>query len=306
MALEILPQALYSMDNVQKLLSDGSSSILFKTLNKSLLGKAVYLSASIVVYIKTGRQIIYDCEGVREVLDENHLIFLSKGIYKVSDFVAADGVFTAVLFCVDDKLIEKYLSSSSGFAMRVSPLPQTSAYGTYAISANLQIQAYINSLTNVYSGGDGTAALLELKVLELLHLLAIQDTSFRFVDELSSRGKSSSHGRRSITDFMERHYSYNLRLEDYALLTGRSVSTFVRDFKRVYQTTPNQWITEKKLELGRQLLLQNNCSVTQVAADAGFENVSHFIRIYKRKYGITPRRAKALAEDSEFKAIAIF
>lgn len=303
MALEILPNALFSMKNVHPILSDGNSLIIFKELKESLVNKAIYLSSSIVVYVKKGRQVIHDYDGLSDFVEENHLIFLTKGIYTVSDFVPVDGAFKAVLFSLEDRLIDKYLSSIiDGASVKNQPLTNK-ARGTYVIEANEQIRRYMSSLDDVYCEFDQTQALIELKLLELLHLIAIQDSSYRFIRELMS-GQGVSNSRRSITDFMERYYSHNLKLEDYALLTGRSVSTFMRDFKRVYNTTPNKWIMEKKANVAHELMLINNYSVTDAAIEAGFENISHFIKIYKRKYGITPKKSKTRAENIDYESIA--
>lgn len=243
MTLEVVPAALYSMRNVKPILADDSSSILHKTLEANLENKAIYITTPLIVYIKQGKQIIRDYDAVADVVEENHLIFLSKGVYTVSDYVTGGDIFEAVLLFFDDKLIAKYLSRAAGTGNSHSDRPQKNVHGTYTLHANEQIQRYIESLNYVYQDAEGTDALLELKLLELLHLIAIQDKSFRFLRELSCGG---SHKRRLITDFMEQYYSHKLKIEDYALLTGRSVSTFIRDFKRSYNTTPNRWITEKK------------------------------------------------------------
>ncbi|WP_273819285.1 hypothetical protein [Pseudomonas asplenii] len=69
--------------------------------------KAIYIATPLIVYIKQGKQIIRDYDSVANVVDENHLIFLSKGFYTVSDYVTGSDIFEAVLLFFDDKLIAK-------------------------------------------------------------------------------------------------------------------------------------------------------------------------------------------------------
>ncbi|KPA99644.1 MULTISPECIES: hypothetical protein [Pseudomonas] len=107
MTLEVLPAALYSMRNVKPVLADDGSSILHKTLETNLENKAIYIATPLIVYIKQGKQIIRDYDSVANVVDENHLIFLSKGVYTVSDYVTGSDIFEAVLLFFDDKLIAK-------------------------------------------------------------------------------------------------------------------------------------------------------------------------------------------------------
>lgn len=91
---------------------------------------------------------------------------------------------------------------------------------------------------------------------------------------------------------MKKNYLRNLRVEDYALLTGRSKSTFIREFKQLYNNTPNQWLITQRLDKAHEILTNSESSVTDVAFEVGYENVSHFISAYKRRFNITPNQAK--------------
>lgn len=288
MTLEVVPAALYSLSNVKAVLADGNSSILHKTLAADLDNKAIYVTTPLIVCILQGRQIIRDSDGTVHTIGPHQLIFLAKGVYTVSDYVTADGIFEALLLFLDEALIARYLSR---FAGQDGPAPSPSAPGTYLLQADAQIQRYMESLNHVYRDAQGSAALLELKLFELLHLIALQDQSSRFVSVLARGGGQ----RRPIGEFMEQYYSHKLKIEDYAALSGRSASTFTRDFKRAYRTTPMQWLKEKKIGIAHQLLVSKNYSVTEAAAEVGYENTSHFIRAYKLRFGVTPGHARAQA-----------
>ncbi|VAW75298.1 hypothetical protein MNBD_GAMMA12-2723 [hydrothermal vent metagenome] len=149
-----------------------------------------------------------------------------------------------------------------------------------------QINQFINSLNDVYLNHDNNSNLLEIKILEFLLLLEQQEGSGEL---LSSLVKPIS--KRSLKEFMEVNYLTNLKISDYALLTGRSISTFNRDFKRLYNSTPKKWLIEKKIHESHQLIVRTNLNVTEVSAEVGYENVSHFIAAYKSIYGITPKMA---------------
>lgn len=295
MTLEVIPKALYTLKNLKPILSDDRSSILRKTLDQSLINLGKFIATPLIVYIRRGRQIIRDHDGFDNFVEEDHLIFLPRDVYCVSDFVADKGHFEAFLFFIDERVIEKYLNSSAPSMPAPAQVSAPSArHGerTYVLRANEQIRRYINSLGEVYTGGENTAALLEIKLMELLHLIAIQDRTFRFIKALSS--DKAAIEKRSITDFMEKYFSHNLKIEDYALLTGRSVSTFMRDFKKAYGTTPNQWIIQRKVDMAHRMLVEQNASVTNAAMEAGYDNVSHFIKAYKRQFGVTPKKAKGM------------
>jgi AraC family transcriptional regulator, exoenzyme S synthesis regulatory protein ExsA len=290
MALELIPQSLYTQKNMQPILSNGRSSILHKTLSADSINMGKFISTSLIVYLLRGRQIIRDHDGMSNVIEEGHLIFLPKDIYFVSDFIADQGVFEALLFFIDDKLVDKYLRSRAEPPPCQKGLTPESGRHAYALLAGHQLRKYMAALRDVYGGETNAEALLEPKLLELLHLIASLDQSFGFVDALSN--DKTRLQRRSITEFMETHSAYDLKIEDYAALTGRSVSTFMRDFKKAYDTTPTQWMIDKRVDIAHRMLVEQNASVAEAALEAGYENVSHFIKAYKRKFGMTPKKAR--------------
>ena len=97
---------------------------------------------------------------------------------------------------------------------------------------------------------------------------------------------------------MEANYTFNLTIEEFARISQRSVGTFKREFHEYYQTTPGKWLTQKKLEYAKQLLDLNQKNVSEIAYASGFENLSHFSRIFKEKYGLSPLQHRLKANPT--------
>jgi len=87
---------------------------------------------------------------------------------------------------------------------------------------------------------------------------------------------------------VEDNYTSPISLEELAYLSGRSLFSFKRDFQQIYGSTPARWIREKRLAKARQMLQSSQMSVADVAYSLGFENPTHFSRIFKQQYGIPP------------------
>ena len=87
---------------------------------------------------------------------------------------------------------------------------------------------------------------------------------------------------------MEANFFSNLSLDEFARLCARSLSAFKREFKNIFQTTPGKWLQEKRHEYSRYLLEISAFSIDEICEVSGFENRSHFIRVFKGKYGLTP------------------
>ncbi len=97
-----------------------------------------------------------------------------------------------------------------------------------------------------------------------------------------------------LLTFMQKNYKFNVSLEYLAFLSGRSLSTFKRDFKLLYNQTPSRWLVQRRLEEAHFLLENKRRRPGALYLELGFENFSHFTQCFKKKYGYTP---SSLAES---------
>lgn len=74
-----------------------------------------------------------------------------------------------------------------------------------------------------------------------------------------------------------------------------SESSFCQRFKRVTGVTPKEYLTNIKLSKAKDMITHS--SVSEVAYDLGYDNISHFISLFKSKYGMTPKQYKKKLED---------
>lgn len=91
-----------------------------------------------------------------------------------------------------------------------------------------------------------------------------------------------------LVSFMERNYMFNMPLEKFGYLTGRSLTTFKRDFKKAFNTTPQKWLTQKRLELAHYELAEKGRKPVEICYEIGFENLSHFSYAFKKHFGYAP------------------
>lgn len=91
-----------------------------------------------------------------------------------------------------------------------------------------------------------------------------------------------------IWEIMEANYMYDLTIQDFANIANRSLSAFKRDFKKHYKTSPGKWVTNRRLKRAKAMLQTGNKSISEVAFDCGFKNSSHFSRVFREKFSLTP------------------
>nr|WP_293834509.1 AraC family transcriptional regulator [uncultured Arsenicibacter sp.] len=91
-----------------------------------------------------------------------------------------------------------------------------------------------------------------------------------------------------LIGFMEKNYMFNMPMEKFGYLTGRSLTTFKRDFKKAFNTTPQKWLTQKRLELAHYQIAERKLKPLDACYETGFENLSHFSFAFKKHFGYPP------------------
>lgn len=96
-----------------------------------------------------------------------------------------------------------------------------------------------------------------------------------------------------LKSFMEKNYACDMSIGQFAHYTGRSLSTFKRDFALIFNgESPARWITRRRLDEA-MALLKSGMAVSDVYLKVGFKNISHFSTAFKRQFGIPPAQIQS-------------
>lgn len=96
---------------------------------------------------------------------------------------------------------------------------------------------------------------------------------------------------KSILAYVNKNFASIHSVSEIADIFSISISTIERYFKQYLSITPKQYLEDKKLQQAC-LLLRQNFSVTDVCFEVGYDDYSHFITIFKKKFGTTPLKFK--------------
>lgn len=149
------------------------------------------------------------------------------------------------------------------------------------------IKNYISSLQFYFENEELISdELLRIKLKELILLLAKTDNAKGITQLLASLFSPATY---SLKEVVESHIYTNLTIEDFALLANVSVSTFKREFTKIYQQSPARYIKEQKLKRAAELLKKTNQRISNIAFDCGFTEVAHFSSSFQKHFGISPK-----------------
>jgi AraC-like DNA-binding protein len=94
-----------------------------------------------------------------------------------------------------------------------------------------------------------------------------------------------------LEKFMIDNYRFNVSIERFAFLTGRSLSAFKRDFENTFKSSPGKWLLQQRLEEASFLIMEKKQKASEIYLNLGFENLSHFSYAYKKRFGHSPSKA---------------
>jgi AraC family transcriptional regulator, exoenzyme S synthesis regulatory protein ExsA len=237
-----------------------------------------------IIYVAEGRKIWHTPHGSYD-LQAGSCVFIRRGAAIVEQFL--DTEFCFYLFFVSDKFICEVLKTKS------TALHQS--FKKYdpiiPIESSEAVHSFFKSMLPYFNAPvTPDQSLLELKFKELILTLADNKTN----EALLYYFCSLLHAPQTVTlqSVMEDNFCFNLKMEDYAKLSYRSLSAFKRDFVQVYNTSPGKWLMEKRLQHAKNLITRGNQSVSNVAFESGFENISHFSRAFSKQFGTPPSAFK--------------
>jgi len=254
--------------------------IVANNYDKELLENEVFVTDHIFSYI---------IAGFHEVWSGNHLYTFKAGDYRFfkrnqltkSAKHAGQQGFKSIAVHIDQGTLKEIVTSCRDATQQIYL-----GMDIELLKSNGYLESYINSLTPYLSvTGRYEEEIIRLKTKELVLILLqtnpfLAATLFDFNDP----------GKIDLIAFMNAHYRYNVGLDRMAFLSGRSLSTFKRDFKKTFNATAGRWLTQKRLEEAHYLICQKGKTASEIYLDLGFEDLSHFSFAYKKAFGNAPSR----------------
>lgn len=97
-----------------------------------------------------------------------------------------------------------------------------------------------------------------------------------------------------ILKYIETHYMEKITIADIAAKTGISPSHFMRCFRQAMGTTFTAYLNDYRLTIASRLLLVSDAQILAIASECGYDNLSYFNRVFKARFGMTPREYRKL------------
>ena len=234
-----------------------------------------------ITYVVSGRKswLTHDKSWT---LRKGESIFVKKGAYMNQQFM--DDRFCVLMFFMTDDFLKKFVQTDMIELATQQYSGDSDPLQLIEVTESLSV-LYDSFFSYLRQNTPTPEKIIELKFREML-LNILSNPHNKGVEHLIS--DITAYDKSPIPKVMEENFSFNLSLEEYARLCGRSLSSFKRDFNKHFSISPGKWLIERRLNFAKQQLLTTLHTVQEICYDSGFENPSHFVRVFKDNFELTP------------------
>jgi AraC family transcriptional regulator, exoenzyme S synthesis regulatory protein ExsA len=259
-------------------------SLVESCTHSSHVGGCMYLEEHMLMVVLEGTNRITQGNSAF-MLHKNEMVLLKKATmvtFNKSGNPENNMLYDSMLFFLKEEFLVDFMKIA-----KIESINCAEPVKVEVKPVGERLLKFFESLKPYFSEPDNIdAGLMKIKMLELLFDIASTDKNlFQQILQLKKQVFTD------IPSIVEENYANPVTLTDLAYLSGRSLSSFKRDFQSIYQIPPAQWIRQKRLIKANELL-RTNLPVKDVCYSLGFESVAHFSRLYKEYFGHTPSETK--------------
>ena len=235
----------------------------------------VFTHYNILSFVIEGRKLIHRPDETL-LLEEGHCYFLKTGAFN-QELYLDEGWRSMNLYIPDSYL--RQLGREYRLIHKQKPATDLTLGQLNELQFNMTTRQLSQQMLAGFSEEPAPAEdVLEQRFRALFLSLLTEPGNQALVAYLS---KLETTTRVSLYTVMETNCMYNLSLTEFAQLAHRSLPTFKREFKRIFNTSPGEWLMQKRLTHAETLLKTTEKSISDIVQESGFESNSHFSRVFK-------------------------
>ncbi len=232
-----------------------------------------------MIIVKKGRlKLILD--GKSFYVNEGESAFISGGV--VHGGIPEECEYYCIVFDLASLFKDVALCSKSVAIFLTNADCFTGVYGAERKQSAI-MREILYSMQNRDNGYD-------LNVIGLLWKLLGAFVSEPVISEGEQINKSQRQKLKDVLSYIRKNIDKNITLEELAQVSGMSPRYFCRVFKSMTGRTPIEYVNYYRIETASQMLITTGESVTDIALNCGFNDMSYFSKMFKKLKGISPSK----------------
>jgi AraC-like DNA-binding protein len=243
----------------------------------------ISLKQHLFSFLLEGQKSVQYAEEQVKITPDQFLLLSSGNCLMSEKMAAAGGRYRSILLFFDNKILSDFFirhPGASGKKIKSTPF--------LMFEKDAFLVNFIESLGFMLAPGQLLSAEMRKVKLEelLLYLSEHHPEKIHSLRNFNEETQGDLLIRQAVTANL-----YNsVTVEELAFLCHMSLSTFKRHFARIYDSSPNKWLLEQRMQKAARLLKQGECKASEIYFELGYENLSSFIQSFKQVHGITPKQ----------------
>ncbi len=232
-----------------------------------------------MIIVKKG-QLKLILDGKSFYVNEGESAFISGGV--VHGGIPEECEYYCIVFDLASLFKDVALCSKSVAIFLTNADCFTGVYGAERKQSAI-MREILYSMQNRDNGYD-------LNVIGLLWKLLGAFVSEPVISAGEQINKSQRQKLKDVLSYIRKNIDKNITLEELAQVSGMSPRYFCRVFKSMTGRTPIEYVNYYRIETASQMLITTGESVTDIALNCGFNDMSYFSKMFKKLKGISPSK----------------
>lgn len=234
--------------------------------------------------------VIFQVNGDSYLLEQGEALFINKGTLHMSSKMSQGAKyvsfnFSEQLLCffpdsrIKYKFVEKYINNAALSAFKI----------TTSVCNGTEIISYLHKLKLVYENDSFLREYdISLLITAIWRHLVICLEQQKYVQ--NKRQTAWVERTQVMLIFIHQNYMRPISLTDIAKSAMVSNAECNRCFRNMLHTTPYDYLIQYRLKIALELLSFSEWNITEISQKIGFNNVTHFIQTFRKKYGVSPKQ----------------
>lgn len=235
-----------------------------------------------IIYVVSGSASL-EISGKYYSIDSSSLVFINK--FESHHLTARSYPYSRYFLLIDPSFLYRQLNDP----VLLSIFKQRPEHFSHVIAMGRRLGKKVNYvMKKMLEECNQKKAMWESAVGSLLNLLLLQVYRGHYNSFPASAMNDAMETVMRVQSYIDAHYTEDIRLSDISSKFHVDMYYLSRLFSKYTGYTFKEYITLQRISKARDLLYNTSDNITRVSMDSGFNNVNHFIRIFKNHEGLTP------------------
>lgn len=247
------------------------------------------LSRYAIGYVLRGVKYIYNGDTRREVA-RGDLFYLGIGMHYTEELPEGGQPYEEIVFYYTPAELQRlmlHLNITYGLDITNDHVCDQCANQAYVVMPGWNAVRSFFANTSNYIHDElfrHNEAAENLKMTELIYLIASHGDSC-IKNKLLGNVDAA---KENFEQIVHAHIFRDISIKTLSDLCNRSLTSFKKEFRRIFNMPPHKWFIRQRLMRARLLLISTNKSISEIGVACAFPNTSHFIKLFKKEFAITP------------------